>query len=116
MKPEAAVKKAVKDLLNAERIPWWPMQSGKIKSQFGGWVELCAKGTADLLASPRLGFCPMCNDFGPAFLWIEVKAPKGRPSKEQLAFADFVRELNHHHLFVNDVRQLQDWLVEMRAR
>lgn len=129
--PEGVVKKAVTDLLDAERIPWWRMQSGKVKSQFGGWIQMCAKGTADILAAPNgiayagTGFPQknrerlVINDgyvLVPKFLWIETKAPKGKPTKEQLEFADFVRNRGHYHMFISDVRELQTWLRESRAR
>lgn len=113
MTPEGYVKKAVKDLLNAEHIPWWPMQSGKVKSQFGGWVQLCATGTADLLAAPLVSsHSHVWSDF----LWIECKALGKSATPKQLEFADFVRQRGHHWLELDDVKILQDWLRENRAR
>lgn len=116
LKNEAAVKRAVEDLCKAERIPVYRMQAGNLVIPGRGRIRLNASGTADLLLAPNLPM-GMMNLPTPAFLWVECKRPDGgRITDEQLAFADEVRKRGHHHLFVSDVRQLQEWLRDNRAR
>lgn len=116
LKGEASVKRAIEDLCRAERIPYWRMNSGNLVIPSRGRVRLNEAGTADLLLAPN---CPrgMMNLPTPVFLWIECKRPDGgRITDEQLRFADEVRERGHYHMFVSDVRDLQDWLKDNRAR
>lgn len=119
--PEGYVKKAVEDLLTAEKIPYWRMNAGDRFGQTNGrkWrIRGHAEGTADILAAPRtVTFLPpnLTMDAN-VFLWIETKGKDGKQSAEQLEFADYVRNRGHYYLVIEDVKTLQDWLKEHRAR
>ena len=120
---EAAVKRAITDLLDAERIPYWPMNAGDRFGTYKGktWrIRGQQPGTADLLAAPRaipdcasmfgdkdgclpgnrrLWICNACSVPQPPlpnFLWIECKRPKGGlQSEAQREFERFVTEQGH---------------------
>src|SRR6185312_6185344 len=95
--PEGAVMRAVKDLLNAERIPFHRLNSGTILVERDGRkrprstqatpkratrtraVRLAPPGTADLLA-----LMPGREHRKPVY--IEVKGPKGTQSDAQIEF------------------------------
>ena len=134
--PEGAVKSAVIDLLNAERI-WWqrnqsavqiiPAQNGQ-KRRF---IKSGRVGVADILALPIIparcqecGCSRVCGHESAIFssiirvpqpLWLEIKAPRGGvQSDAQKAFQAEVTAQGHAYLLVNDVVILQAWLKENR--
>lgn len=120
--PEGNLKSAVEDLLKVEGILFFRMNAGDRFGSTNGrrWrIRGHAKGTADILAAPQIWMNVNDGEYFkeyPAFLWLELKAPKGKPTPEQLDFADEIRKRGHYHMFVTDVRQVQEWLKENRAR
>jgi hypothetical protein len=68
---ETHIQRAVSQAITAIGVPVIRLQSGKVKSEHGGWLTLAPKGCPDLLlVMPRLSMC-------------EVKAGKGRLSSVQ---------------------------------
>lgn len=118
--PEGYVKKAVEDLLKAERIRYWRMNAGDRFGSTNGrkWrIRGHEAGTPDFLASLKREIaCPRCSDPVAQLMWIEVKAPGESPTKQQLAFADEARNNHEGWLCIDDVKELQEWLRENRAR
>ncbi len=122
MTPEGAVKKAVLDLLAAERIPAWPMQTGAVKATYRGKQRLFRfgqKGMADVLAFPLSTTYISAGETRHTFAhyiptWIEVKSPHGRQSPEQREFQQYVESLAMHYLIVRTVEDLLNWLKEHR--
>lgn len=104
MKPEQALKRYVKDLLNLEKILWFPMNSGKF--QIGNyWVEGCPEGTADLLMF--LGDKPV---------WLELKSPTGKQSQLQKEFQAKVEKLGHSYQLIRKPEELYEWLRGIKPR
>lgn len=110
---EADILKACQDLLAAEGIPCYRMQSGKIILKNGNGSRRCIKlnpeGTPDLLVH-----------YGSLFenlkkvVWIETKAPGKSPTAAQEAFAYAARLRGEYWLLVDDSKDIADWLKEMR--
>lgn len=72
--PEAAVKIAVCQLLDLYRIRYHRLNAGLMRGETNGkkWaVRMAPKGTADLLALPRLWHCCQCFDRLPGFGKVE---------------------------------------------
>ena len=113
LKGEAAVKRAVTDLLDAERIPWWRMNAGGTLVQSKGKTYRIAgaqAGTADILAAPicKFGCCK------PKFLWIECKRPKGGvQSDAQKEFQRFIVEQGHEYMIATSSDDVLDKLRRM---
>lgn len=120
LKGEAAVKRAVEDLLTAEKIRFYRMNAGDRFGEHKGktWrIKGHAKGTPDILATPTIDSCLNTSVFRvKVLLWIEVKAPGKKPTDEQSAFAYTVIADGERWILVDDVSQLQKWLRENRAR
>lgn len=113
MKPEASVMKAITDLLDAYRIPWWRMNSGDHFGTTNGrkWrIKGHAAGTADLLCAPM-----QQGRGNPDFLWIEVKAPRERPTGVQLEFRDFVTEKGMYWIQADSADEVTTYLRDARA-
>lgn len=129
--PEGGVKRAVTDLLDAERIFWMRNQSAvqiipAANGQKRRFIKSGRVGVADILALPIIpARCSTCRcsyacDHGAALfasiirvpqpLWLEIKAPHGVQSDAQKAFQAEVTALGHAYLLVNDVAILQAWL------
>ncbi len=68
---ESALLKAIKDSL--ESIGHWVLRlnSGKIQTKHGTWIQLCEPGTPDLFVVNAMGF-------------LEVKTPSGSMRPEQV--------------------------------
>ncbi len=111
LKGEAAVKRAICDLLDAYHIPWWRMNAGGTLMQSKGKTYRIAgasAGTADILAAPQkpVAYCGhKVKDFDgkqitePRFLWIEAKRPGGgKHSDVQQEFQRFVESQDHIYL------------------
>lgn len=124
-KSDGGVKKAVEDLLEAERIPYFRMNAGDRFGSYKGktWrIRGHAEGTADFLVCPNLPpWGTTVCDFEvigdiPAYLWVETKAPGKKPTNEQNQFARNMQARGHYWICVDDAQQLIDWLKKMKAR
>lgn len=103
MTPEGSLKRAVGDLLNAERIWWMPMNTGASVID-GRFVRFGTPGCADILASHK-----------GRFLWLELKSPKGRQSEAQASFQERVEREGHTYLLVRSVDEVRDFLRQASA-
>ena len=117
LRGEAAVKRAVTDLLEAEKINYYRMNSGNIvlKGKNGyRAIKLNPKGTPDLLCHLKKSITPYYET--PMVCWVEVKAPGKSPTDEQHAFGVAARLRGETWLVVDDVKVLKDFLKDQRCR
>lgn len=73
------------------------LNSGKIRTQSGGFMQLCPKGTPDLMAIKRKQ----------PPLFIEVKLPKGIVSPEQAIMMTELRKYGADCLVVRSIDDLE---------
>jgi hypothetical protein len=113
MKPEACVQRAILDLLTVERI--WHVRLNSRTVMLPGIkgrmrpVHFGSPGMADILAAPILQTSPL-------MLWIEVKAPKGKQSKDQKLFEQSVTEAGQFYLLARSSDDVFEWLRDMGIR
>ncbi|MDP9267279.1 MAG: hypothetical protein M3P27_03010 [Acidobacteriota bacterium] len=115
LKPEAAVQRAVLDLLAAERILAYRMNSGALLGASGRPVSFGVKGMADVLAFPKvqcssLTYCRFSRN-----LWIECKSATGRQSPEQVSFQQQVEADGHAYIIARSSDDVLAWLREHGA-
>lgn len=106
--PESSLKRLITDWLNAERIPWFRMQSGKIIARHNGRsraIPFGEPGMADILAAPRIMGRPV-------YLWIELKAGKGQCTPDQLNFCERVQGFGMNYIVVRSLEALKSWCAE----
>lgn len=106
-KPEAGIQKAILQLLAAEKIPAWRMNSGAYKSETGTFIRYGNKGMADIVAvlPERFGV----HNAG-RFLAIEVKSEKGRLTPDQKAFAETINSCCGYAIIARSVDDVIDFL------
>ena len=97
IKPEAGVQRAILDLLAAEHVLAFRMNSGVLKTE-RRFVRFGVPGMADVLAFP-----------GPV-LWIECKSDRGRQTAEQASFQRMVESHGHAYLLARAPEDLLRWL------
>jgi hypothetical protein len=112
---EANTQKACLELLAAHKIFAGRLNTAGIKTANGFFqCHSFGAGCADILAFVAgKGMC--CNECDCDLitpLWIEVKAPHGQQSPEQITFQVFVESLGHHYLLIRSIDQLVAWLKE----
>ena len=100
--PEAGVQRAILDLLAAERILAFRMNSGVMRAG-RRFVRFGVPGMADVLAFPG------------RVLWIECKSERGRQSPEQASFQRQVESHGHSYLLARTPEDLLRWLRENRG-
>jgi hypothetical protein len=109
---ESQIQKAIMDLLAAERIPAWRMNSGAMSGEHNGkrrFFRFGEKGMADILAAHTRKSGPAVFP-GAQFLWIEVKAPKGLQTQEQIEFEKYVWLNGMNYIVARSVDDVIDWL------
>lgn len=117
--PEGNVKRAITDLLDAEKIWWMRCQTGfHVLEGANGKRRVFRAGRvgmADLLALPVIkrlvspAHILMVQHAVP--LWIECKRPKGGiHSPDQKAFQAEVEAAGHSYLLANSVDPVLAWL------
>jgi len=80
-KNETPVQRAIVDYLSYRGMKVIRIQSGKVQTIRGNWIQLAPEGTPDLLVLPRREL----KEGNPAYpFFIEVKSAKGRLSPVQL--------------------------------
>lgn len=111
---ERDIKLAIKKMLDKLGIDSWRMQAGGYRGRTRG----LPKGTPDILAAPTMNHHCMDHvlETSPIYLWIETKAPDGKPTKEQLEFADDKRKKGHFWIMARSEADVMEWLKENRAR
>jgi hypothetical protein len=107
-KPEAAVQKAVLDLLAAKKILAFRNNVGSMQGSHKGkrwFVRFGVTGMADVVAYPKR-FIAACNWTHVAPLWIECKAPTKKQTTEQTNFQKLVESHGHAYIVVDDIDKL----------
>jgi hypothetical protein len=111
---ESQIQRAIMDLLAAERIPAWRMNSGVMAGEHKGkkrFVRFGEKGMADILAAPRGPRNPITGYYGSRlFLWIEVKTATGVVSDEQISFHHHVIGNGMNYIVARSVDDVIEWL------
>lgn len=118
-KPEAAVQKAVLDLLAAKKILAFRNNVGSMQGAHKGkrwFVRFGVTGMADVVAYPRPHFhgtksCGICGGTGDV-LWIECKAPTKKQTAEQTDFQKLVESHGHAYIVVDDIDKLISYFKE----
>lgn len=100
MTPEGNVVKAVLDLLAAERVLAFRMNTGAVAAGTR-FFRFGVPGMSDILAFPQ----------GPhPVLWIEAKSMKGRQTPEQKSFQKLVELHGHSYLLARSSDDVLAWL------
>jgi hypothetical protein len=90
-RPEQAIHKAVALHLRQRGVPgllWWHTPNGaRLRGRRGHVQGAIAKGLG-----VRAGVSDICALHGGKFFALELKAPGGRPTEEQLKFIDAVNK------------------------
>ena len=100
---ETEIKSDIQNALDKLGIPRWRMQAGGYRGRTRG----LPKGTPDILAAPLIRRLEL-----PAFLWIEVKKPGEKPTKEQLDFAAKMTAQGHKWIVARSADDVVTWLKE----
>lgn len=103
-KPEAAVQKAVLDLLAAKKILAFRNNVGSMQGAHKGkrwFVRFGVVGMADVVAYPEVFHLGQSG-----VLWIECKAPTKKQTAEQANFQKLVESHGHSYLVVDDIDKL----------
>lgn len=103
-KLEKQVMKSIRialETLEAEgAIHWYErLNSGKVKTEYGGYVQLCRQGTPDFIVA-------MPSKYGLVLYFIEAKSDTGKQSLQQVAFADKCKGWAIYEV-VTDVKQVK---------
>lgn len=104
-KLEKDVSKEVKIALDALEasgaVLWWErLQSGKVRTEYGSYLQLCRNGTADFIA-----LLPVEGGILPYF--IETKSDKGRQTPAQLQFEEKVEACGCLYELIRDVKDMR---------
>lgn len=79
------------------------LNSGKVQTATGSWVQLAPKGASDIV-----GILPETRTaFSGRWLCVELKRPGGKLRKEQAAWLDMMRERGALCCVVRDVEELR---------
>jgi hypothetical protein len=103
------------DLLEAERILAYRMNSGALVGASGRPVAFGVKGMADVLAFPVRNASVSGMPLMPMILWIECKSASGRQRPEQVSFQHQVQQHGHHYIIARSSDDVLDWLRAQRA-
>lgn len=117
---ERDIKLRIKKLLDKLGIDSWRMQAGGYRGRTRG----LPKGTPDILSAPILSLAQNANVFAnvsgtawfPVYLWIETKTVAGKPTKEQLEFAEDKQRKGHFWIVARSEDDVLNWLKENHAR
>lgn len=104
-KLEKQISKDVKNALSALEsdgaVLWHErLNSGKVRTEYGSWLQLCRKGTADFIA-----LLPIENGILPYF--IETKSDKGCQSLAQIEFQKKIESVGCFYEVVHDTKQVK---------
>jgi len=97
--PERAEQQAIVRLLRTLGCAVYVLGTTRPRGDYGGTCQ--TPGMPDLYVFLPHG----------AALWIEVKAPKGRPRPEQLTFREHCLGRGHHHI-MGGLDAVIAWLIE----
>lgn len=93
------------DILWFERL-----NSGKVETRYGSWIQLCRESTPDFVVLLR-------NKEGNlSFIFLEIKRPdkKGKLSKGQIKFEEKYCKVNDvHYIKAESVEEITDLIYEI---
>lgn len=96
---ETDIKKEITSYLRNRGYTVHRMNSGKVKVK-NGWLELCEKGTPDLLVLGKDKF----------IMWIETKKPGEKASQDQLKKIDYYITLGHNAIIADCLQDVIDFM------
>lgn len=99
---ESATLRSIKQYLAARNIFYLRLNSGKIQTRAGHWIELCPSGTPDLFLIYR-GY----------HIWIETKRIGEEPEPHQLLMHEILRGQGDTVLVSVDLLDVQRFLYEL---
>jgi hypothetical protein len=100
---EHELQTAILELLKYKRCYALRINSGKIQNmQTGSWVQLCERGTPDIITSLPGGGWGCC----------EVKSSTGTLSPEQITTLRRIDSLGLNWLVADDLSDVERWLIE----
>jgi hypothetical protein len=108
IRSEASVKRAIQHALKAMGVICFRMNSGKMIIEHKGrrrMISMAPAGTADILAF-----------VGPQPLWIEVKRPGGKLTREQEAFRFMVTDIGHNWICADGVEIVMAAIQGLRGK
>jgi len=97
MTPEGYVVKAVLDLLAAEHVLGFRMNTGAVTAGTR-FFRFGSRGMSDIVAFPH-----------GSVLWIEAKSEKGRQTAEQRSFQELVEFHGHSYLLARSSDDVLAW-------
>jgi hypothetical protein len=109
---ESSISLSIRKALEKMGIPNYRVNSGRVRVR-GGWMQGAKKGTPDILCHPLVRWAPHWIRMP---FWIEVKAPKGKLTKEQLDFGDEARKRGEGWICAESVDDVLRELREVGAR
>lgn len=113
MRKEADLMKQVSQRLDIYKlcgqVEWWTrLNTGRIKTYYGSYVQLCNKGTPDFLALIREKSGKLCA------LFIETKADRGNMTKDQKVFFNQYTKKDIWMLCIKNIAEL-DYEIDQYA-
>lgn len=91
--------------LTGEVVWWGRLNSLKVKTLMGSWIQGCPKGTPDIIALIRN------KQQGLTALFLELKSESGQMTTEQREFwSKYNRKSDVVVLEIREPKQLDDWI------
>ena len=112
MKESEVSSKVKKILINLESTGdcvWFErMNSGKVKTEWGTWLQLCRPGTPDFM-------CIVVNkQKNISVIFIECKSSIGKMSSEQIKFRyKHIKHVDIHYLLISDASKLSKQILNI---
>lgn len=111
---EKQVSKQVKNVLErleySGDLQWYErLNSGKVRTEYGSWLQLCRAGTADYIA-----IC-INKQKSISVIFIECKnSSGGKISPDQHKFCEkFSRIPNFHYVIISDANKLAGYILNI---
>lgn len=110
VKLERDLSKQICELLEVYKLTgeceWWiRLNSGHVKTYYGSYIKLAAKGTPDFLALMRN------RENSITALFIEAKSNKGKLRKEQVEFNNkYNHKSNLSVITITEIYHLKEWI------
>lgn len=107
MKLEKDLNKSIREVLSlymfTKTIIWWTrLNTGKIKTEYGKYIQLCDKGTPDFIVLTKN------KNNNISVLFIEAKSDTGELRAEQEAFFNKYKETEGiYPVVIRDINELK---------
>lgn len=102
------IRIALANLETAGAVLWWErLNSGKVRTEYGGYVQLCRNGTPDFIVALK-------TSMGLLILFIEAKSDTGKLSIQQNDFKEKTK-FWAIYLLVRDVKQVKEKIEELTS-